>query len=158
MTRCPAAAAAPAIAQPARPDQPGSKKNRAAAIFGCNRPDVSPVDISRREANMSEAGKTRGRFMVLLALADGPKHGYEVARHLEERSGGYFSLSFGALYPVLHRLEKEKLVSASWMDAGALRKKKVYALTAKGHAVLNEERADYEAFTLAFARLLGRQA
>jgi PadR family transcriptional regulator, regulatory protein PadR len=107
---------------------------------------------------MSDAGKTRGRFMVLLALEQGPKHGYEVARYLDEASGGYFSLSFGALYPVLHRLEKDKLVSAIWQDAGALRKKKVYALTPRGHAALNQERDDYEAFTLAFARLLGRHA
>lgn len=107
---------------------------------------------------MSDASKTRGRFMVLLALAHGPKHGYEVARYLEETSGGYFSLSFGALYPVLHRLEKDKLVSATWQDAGTLRKKKVYALTARGRAALTQERDDYEAFTLAFARLLGRHA
>ena len=107
---------------------------------------------------MSEASKTRGRFMVLLALEDGPKHGYEVARFLEERSGGYFSLSFGALYPVLHRLEKDKLVSAAWMDAGVMRKKKVYALTPRGQTALDEERNDFEAFTLAFARLLGRHA
>lgn len=107
---------------------------------------------------MSEAGKTRGRFMVLLALADGPKHGYQVARYLEERSGGYFSLSFGALYPVLHRLEKQGMVSATWVDAGAARKKKVYALTRKGHAALRQEREDYDAFTLAFARLIERLA
>jgi PadR family transcriptional regulator PadR len=107
---------------------------------------------------MSDAGKTRGRFMVLLALAHGPKHGYEVARYLEESTGGYFSLSFGALYPVLHRLEKDKLVSASWQDAGASRKKKVYALTPRGHAALREERDDYEAFTLAFTRLMERNA
>ena len=107
---------------------------------------------------MSDAGKTRGRFMVLLALEDGPKHGYDVARYLEENSGGSFSLSCGALYPVLHRLEKDKLVSAIWQDAGAMRKKKVYALTPRGHAALDEERYDYEAFTLAFTRLLGRPA
>lgn len=101
-----------------------------------------------------DTGKTRGRFMVLLALANGPKHGYEIARYLKEQTGGYVSLSFGALYPVLHRMEKDKLVSASWEEAGTTRKKKVYALTDKGHGALRGERDEHEAFALAVARLL----
>ncbi|ACY14539.1 PadR family transcriptional regulator [Haliangium ochraceum] len=104
---------------------------------------------------MSDNNKSRGRFMVLLALAHEPKHGYEIARYLEERSGGYFTMSYGALYPVLHRLEKEKLVSATWCEAGGTRKKKVYTLTAKGQAALREEREDFDAFSLAFRKLLG---
>ncbi len=106
----------------------------------------------------ADTGKTRGRLMVLLALQDGPKHGYEVARYIQEASGGYFSMSFGALYPVLHRLEKDHLVAASWQQAGSARKKKVYTLTRKGQAALRAERADYDAFSLAFAKLLGRHA
>ena len=107
---------------------------------------------------MSDAKKAQGRFMVLLALEQGPKHGYEIARYLKDRSDGFFSFSFGALYPVLHKLEKDKLVAASWEDSGATRKKKVYVLTKAGRAELGMEREGYEAFTVALAKLLERKA
>ena len=105
---------------------------------------------------MSEPWKSRGTFLVLLALRRGPKHGYEIAGYLEERSGGFFSLSFGALYPILHRLEKEGLVSARWEAVGSsgAKQKKVYALTAKGRRALGAEQASFEAHAGAFARLL----
>lgn len=107
---------------------------------------------------MADIRKAQGRFMVLLALEHGPKHGYEIARYLEQESDGYFSMSFGALYPVLHKLEKQKLVTASWEEAGGARKKKVYALTRKGRTALAEERDEYQAFTTALSKLLRRHA
>jgi DNA-binding PadR family transcriptional regulator len=106
---------------------------------------------------MPEAWKSRGTFLVLLALKNGAKHGYEIAGHLTERSQGFFTLSFGALYPILHRLEKDGLVSARWEAVGAsgAKQRKVYALTAKGRRALTAERASFEALAGAFARLLG---
>jgi DNA-binding PadR family transcriptional regulator len=106
---------------------------------------------------MGESWKSRGTFLVLLALKDGAKHGYEIAGHLTERTQGVFSISFGALYPILHRLEKDGLVSARWEVVGAsgAKQRKVYALTAKGRRALTAERASFEALTGAFARLLG---
>jgi PadR family transcriptional regulator, regulatory protein PadR len=100
---------------------------------------------------------SRGTFLVLLALRSGPKHGYEIASHLAERSRGFFTLSFGALYPILHRLEKGGLVSARWEAVGAkgAKQRKVYALTAKGRKALVAERASFEAVAGAFARLIG---
>ena len=106
---------------------------------------------------MGESWKSRGTFLVLLALKDGAKHGYEIAGHLSERTEGVFSISFGALYPILHRLEKDGLVSARWEAVGSsgAKQRKVYALTAKGRRALTAERASFEALTGAFARLLG---
>ena len=80
---------------------------------------------------MTDRATTTGRLFVLIALAHGPKHGYEIARHLDERSRGLFAMSFGALYPILHRLEAEGLARARWQD-----KRKVYALTDAGAAEL----------------------
>ena len=106
---------------------------------------------------MPEPWKSRGTFLVLLALKGGAKHGYEIAGHLSERTQGVFSMSFGALYPILHRLEKDGLVSARWEAVGqsGAKQRKVYALTAKGRRALTAERASFEALTGAFARLLG---
>jgi DNA-binding PadR family transcriptional regulator len=101
--------------------------------------------------------KARSDFLVLLALRAGPRHGYEIATWIEERSGGFFTLSFGALYPVLHKLEKDGLLSAEWQAVGeaGVKRKKVYSLTLRGRRVLETERAQFEKFTGAFARLLG---
>jgi PadR family transcriptional regulator, regulatory protein PadR len=105
---------------------------------------------------MSDASWGRAEFLVLVALRAGAKHGYQIATWLEERSGGFFTLSFGALYPVLHRLEKDGLLSASWQAVGEAgrKRKKVYALTARGRRALESERARFEALAGAFARLL----
>jgi DNA-binding PadR family transcriptional regulator len=102
--------------------------------------------------------KAQGNFLVLLAVEDGPKHGYEIAKYIEERSDGFFTISYGALYPVLHKLEKSKQIAGKWEQAGGTRKKKVYSLTRQGVAALRDERAAYEQFTLAFAKLLERNA
>jgi DNA-binding PadR family transcriptional regulator len=105
---------------------------------------------------VNESPSARAPFLVLLALRRGPKHGYEIASWIEERSQGVFTLSFGALYPVLHRLEKSGLLTAEWQKVGAagVKRKKVYALTAAGRKALEAERARYEAWTGALARLL----
>jgi PadR family transcriptional regulator PadR len=107
-------------------------------------------------ADVNESTGSRASFLVLLALRRGARHGYEIATWIEERSQGVFSLSFGALYPVLHRLEKEGLLAATWHAVGeaGVKRKKVYALTAAGRKALEAERARYEAWAGAFARLL----
>jgi PadR family transcriptional regulator PadR len=102
---------------------------------------------------MPENWKSRGTFLVLLALADGPKHGYEIATFLKERSGGFFTLSFGALYPILHKLEKEGLVGGTWVE-----RRKTYELSKAGRAALVDERERYDELVGAFARLFGSKA
>ena len=103
----------------------------------------------------TENWKSRSTFLVLLALSHGPKHGYEIARHLEERTNGFFTISYGALYPVLHKLEKDELVTGDWQEGGQTKRRKVYRLTRAGKAALAAERDRYQAFAGAFGRLIG---
>jgi DNA-binding PadR family transcriptional regulator len=69
------------------------------------------------------------RQVVLRALLDGPAHGYEIIRRLEERSAGLWRPSAGSVYPTLQLLEEQGLVS-SRDDSG----KRVYELTDEGRA------------------------
>jgi PadR family transcriptional regulator, regulatory protein PadR len=104
---------------------------------------------------MAEASQSRGTFLVLLALQHGAKHGYEIASFVEEKSNGFFRLSFGALYPILHRLEADGSICGDWEAAPAAGpRRKVYGLTAKGRAVARRERARHVELSMAFARLL----
>jgi DNA-binding PadR family transcriptional regulator len=106
---------------------------------------------------MTESWKSRGVLLTLLSLKDKPKHGYEIAAHLKEKTAGFFTISFGALYPILHKLEKDGLIAGAWEDAGVSKRKKVYSLTPAGERALEEERGRYEAFAGAFAKLLGEK-
>jgi PadR family transcriptional regulator PadR len=133
---------------------PPASGARATVARGIFLHDISRVDILADVSDAPAAG--RASFLVLLALRRGAKHGYEIASWIEESSQGFFTLSFGALYPVLHRLEKQGLLAAEWQavaEAG-VKRKKVYALTAAGRKALDAERAHYEAWTGAFARLM----
>lgn len=67
------------------------------------------------------------RLALLSLLDDGPAHGYELMKRLEERSGGMYRASAGTVYPVLQQLEDEDLVRAREDDG-----KKVYHLTEDG--------------------------
>lgn len=69
------------------------------------------------------------RQVVLSALADGPAHGYEIIRRLEERSGGLWRPSAGSVYPMLQQLEDEELVTSETESQGG---KRVYQLTDTG--------------------------
>ena len=67
------------------------------------------------------------------------------------------SLSYGALYPILHKLERDGLIAGSWSE-GEGKKKKVYALTEPGKRALSQETELHDAQAAAFAKLLGRPA
>ncbi len=70
--------------------------------------------------------------MLILEIAtQGPTYGYEVAQTVAERSGGYFELKEGSLYPALHRLERQKLLRSFWREADG-RRRKYYEATEAG--------------------------
>ena len=70
--------------------------------------------------------------LIMAILKPGKKHGYQIALEIEERSDNSFRFNHGTLYPILHKLEKEKLISGTWKQEGPKRKRKYYQLTAKG--------------------------
>ncbi len=89
----------------------------------------------------------RGQLDLLLlrVLADGPLHGYAVSEELRRRSTGAVDLPEGTLYPALHRLERDGLLESAWSRDTA-RRRRVYALTARGSAALQERRGEWRAF------------
>jgi DNA-binding PadR family transcriptional regulator len=74
------------------------------------------------------------RLAILSMLESGPKHGYELMKELETKSGGVYKASAGAIYPALQQLEDEGLVTS---DAAA--GKRTYSLTNEGRAELQKE-------------------
>ncbi len=86
--------------------------------------------------------------LVLAVLASGPAHGYALIELLRERSGGFFELSEGSVYPALHRLERTGLVASGWSETGG-RRRRVYELTARGRRAVAERRREWRSFATA---------
>jgi DNA-binding PadR family transcriptional regulator len=91
--------------------------------------------------------------LVLAVLRDEPAHGYAVIEQLKRRSGGAFDLPEGTVYPVLHRLEAEGLLSSTWSTASG-RKRRVYKLTRRGQSSLARRRDDWTSFANAVQAVL----
>ncbi len=100
-------------------------------------------------------GTTTMAILKLLVDADEPLHGYEIIRRLEERSAGYFSFKEGLIYPTLHRMEQDDLLTSRWLGEPGTRRRKVYTVTEKGHRRLEEEMERWKSFSLQMNRLLG---
>jgi transcriptional regulator len=90
----------------------------------------------------------RGTLDVLLlrALAGGRKHGYAIARWIEETTGEHLRIEEGSLYPALHRMERRGWVAAAWGRSENNRQAKYYALTRAGRAYLKAETRDWLEF------------
>jgi DNA-binding PadR family transcriptional regulator len=76
------------------------------------------------------------RIALLSLLEDGPKHGYELMKEMEARSGGTYKASAGSVYPNLQLLVDEGLIQAEEREGG----KRVFSITAAGRAELDRNR------------------
>ncbi len=86
------------------------------------------------------------RYVILNVLSDGPKHGYEIIKTLEERTGGRYAPSPGTLYPTLQYLEDLGLVTSDQEEA-----RRVYKLTDAGRTELDQHTREIEGFWSRFS-------
>ena len=102
-------------------------------------------------------GFARGihELLVLAALREGPRHGYQIALDVEAESNGIFRFRHGTLYPILHRLEANGLILGRW-SSGQGRRKKVYSLTGAGSRRLSGETHRVQEILSGLMRILHR--
>ena len=92
-------------------------------------------------------------LMVLSVLSRAAKYGYLIQKEIRDASSGRVDLPAGTLYPLLHRLESEKLIRSRW-DESTGRKRKWYELTPAGRRQLLQHAQDWESFAACMSRLL----
>ena len=92
-------------------------------------------------------------MIVLAAVMGRPGHGYGIIQEIHRRSGGAFDLPEGTVYPVLHRLEKNGLLSSRWTTAESGRKRRVYKITRRGQQTLIGHQAIWQRFAAAVGAL-----
>jgi PadR family transcriptional regulator len=93
-------------------------------------------------------------LLVLRLLGSGRLNGWDIMQRLHIVSGEILSVTPGALYPALHRLEERGLVSAAWGASDNNRKAKFYQLTTAGKRQLEAERKYWERFSGAVETIL----
>ena len=85
-------------------------------------------------------------LLILSALDGRSRHGYEIGKELEQRSGGRLEFRVSTLYSVLYRMEERRWVKGRWVEKEGERRRCFYALTPEGERVLAAQRREWRAF------------
>jgi transcriptional regulator len=103
----------------------------------------------------SQLKKGSAEFLILALLAREPRHGYELSKLIEARSGGTVRFNVATLYPLLYRLEQRGWLLARWVEKPGQRRRRYYRITPAGRKVLSQERRTWDAFVEAVHRIVG---
>jgi PadR family transcriptional regulator PadR len=95
--------------------------------------------------------------LILSLLAEQPMYGYQITRELERRSESYFAMKEGLLYPALHQMERDGLLSSEWRTASGARRRKYYFITETGRKALVNSVAEWTTFTEQLMQVIGGQ-
>lgn len=92
-------------------------------------------------------------LMILAVLEGRARHGYEIAKLIDDRSGGVLRFHVGSLYPMLYRMERRGWIDGKWIEKAGQRRRRYYRLTVAGRKVLAEQRSNWEELLTALARV-----
>jgi PadR family transcriptional regulator len=102
-----------------------------------------------------ELKKGSPELLILALLEESDRHGYELGKLIESRSGGRLHFRIGSLYPVLCRLEEKTFIKGRWVEHGGGPRRRYYRLTAQGRKFLETERDTWKAFVTAVNQIIG---
>jgi PadR family transcriptional regulator, regulatory protein PadR len=91
----------------------------------------------------TELKRGTAELSVLSVLEDGPLHGYEIGRRIEEESGGALRYTLAALYPLLYRMERRGWLRGEWETGSSGRRRRCYRLLPRGRKMLKPMRAEW---------------
>jgi transcriptional regulator len=103
-----------------------------------------------------DAAKKGSADLLILALVDEQDlHGYEIARRIEQRSGGTLIFTLASLYATLYRLEERGHIRGRWVERAGQRRRRCYRITDAGRRVLATQREDWRRFIAALTEVAG---
>jgi PadR family transcriptional regulator len=102
-----------------------------------------------------ELKKGSAELLILSLVEDRPRHGYDLSKLIESRSGGVLTFRVASLYPLLYRLEKRGWIQGRWIEKAGQRRRRYYRLTAAGAQVLASQRNTWKEFVEAINRIAG---
>lgn len=108
-----------------------------------------------RRALDRELKKGSAELIILSIVEARSRHGYEISKLIEERSGGRLKFNVASLYPLLYRLEERGWLLGKWVEKPGQRRRRFYSLTAEGRRVLVRQRETWRAFVHAMDLITG---
>lgn len=99
--------------------------------------------------------KGSAELLVLSMLEDQPRHGYEISKTIQLRSGGSLRFHVTSLYPLLHRLENQGWIVGRWVEKASQRRRRYYSLTAEGRRALTAKQHSWKEFVAVISRVIG---
>ena len=102
-----------------------------------------------------ELKKGSAELLILSLVQDVARHGYDIAKLIELRSGGELKFHAASLYPLLYRLEKRGWIEGRWVEKAATRRRRLYRITPAGRKVLAAQQEGWKAFVAAINRVTG---
>jgi DNA-binding PadR family transcriptional regulator len=102
-----------------------------------------------------ELKKGSTEMLILSLIEERARHGYEIGRLIETRSGGRLTFALPALYPTLLRLENRGLIKGRWVEKAGERERCYYRLTPAGRRVLTRQRETWKAYVEAVNDVMG---
>lgn len=94
----------------------------------------------------AELKKGTAEVLILSLLEQRARHGYEIAKLIEQQSQGVLEFHVASLYPMLYRLERRGLIEGRWLEKPGQRRRRFYKLTAAGRRALPEQRKSWREF------------
>lgn len=94
-------------------------------------------------------------LLILSALEDHPRHGYDIGKILEHRSGGQLQFPVSTLYTILYRMEDRRWIKGRWVEKAGERRRCFYTLTSAGEEALEAQRREWAAFSTMVNQVLG---
>jgi PadR family transcriptional regulator, regulatory protein PadR len=102
-----------------------------------------------------ELKKGSAELLILSLVEPRPRHGYEISKLIEDRSGGRLKFKVASLYPLLYRLEERGWIAGKWIEKAGERRRRFYRLTAEGRRVLAAQRHNWREFVDAIKQITG---
>jgi transcriptional regulator len=103
----------------------------------------------------SELKKGSTEMLVLSLLEARARHGYEIGKLIEQRSGGRLRFALPTLYPTLLRLENRGWIKGRWVEKPGQRERCFYRLTREGRRVLRQQQQIWKAYVAAVNEVMG---
>ena len=100
-----------------------------------------------------ELKKGSAELLILSLLEARERHGYEISKLIESRSGGALRFKVASLYPLLYRLERRGWITGRWVEKAGQRRRRYYKLMPEGKKVLKAQRSIWRSFVEAINRV-----
>ncbi len=114
------------------------------------------TDIDTRTLDR-EMKKGSAELIILAIVEARARHGYEISKLIETRSGGRLKFHIASLYPLLYRLEERGWLQGRWVEKAGERRRRFYSLTADGRRELLRQRQTWRTFVEAIDLITGEQ-